>query len=261
MGIIWGSKDPKWCPQIKIPSPIIDCKSFWAWRSLPSSSDSLHAPPVPLLSSQADMRLATRHLSPRRTSPAHLSSQLALDAFHEQTSPGTAQTSLPNSHSDGTRHHHKATTLHTLLLKILLACILFVFSQHFWQWRPKPSATRDYRPTMTFTTTSICPLSPLELPRHSKCLKYTANIVSPNCTCISRWLNPPRRHVCRQWVIRSSPCVHPRSHFTSSMIPNSIADALWWWWWFQSSFQCWFQWWWWCRERYFCQLSCLEHFF
>ena len=28
MGIIWGSKDPNWCPQIKIPSPIIDCKSF-----------------------------------------------------------------------------------------------------------------------------------------------------------------------------------------------------------------------------------------
>ena len=101
----------------------------WSGASdvLPSSSDSLHAPPVPLLSSQADMRLATRHLSPRRTSPAHLSSQLAFDAFHEQTSPGTAQTSLPNSHSDGTRHHHKATTFHTLLLKILLACILSYF--------------------------------------------------------------------------------------------------------------------------------------
>ena len=28
MGIIWGSKDPNWCPQIKIPSPIIDCKNF-----------------------------------------------------------------------------------------------------------------------------------------------------------------------------------------------------------------------------------------
>ena len=28
MGIIWGSKDPNWCPQIKIPSPIIDCKSL-----------------------------------------------------------------------------------------------------------------------------------------------------------------------------------------------------------------------------------------
>ena len=101
---------------------------------------------------------------------------------------------------------------------------------------------------------------PLNCQGSRNALKYTANIVSPNCTCISRWLNPPRRHVCRQWVIRSSPCVHPRSHFTSSMIPNSIADALWWWW-FQCSFQCWFQWWWWCRERYFCQLSCLEHFF
>ena len=140
IGRTWPEPSPMSTPQRQYYA--------WAWRSPPSSSDSLCAPPVPLLSSQADMRLAMHHLSPRRTSPAHLSSQLALDAFHEQTSPGTVQTSLPNSHSDGTRHHHKATTLHTLLLKILLAGILCIF-QHFWRWRPKPSAAREYRPTMT----------------------------------------------------------------------------------------------------------------
>ena len=43
---------------------------------------------------------------------------------------------------------------------------------------------------------------------------------------MSRSWNPPRRHFCRQSVIRSSPYMPPRSHFTSSMLPNPIADAV-----------------------------------
>ena len=64
-----GQPWPEWTSPMSTPQ-----RQYYAsaWRYPPSSSDSLHAPPVPLSSSQADMRPATRHPSPRRTSPAHL---------------------------------------------------------------------------------------------------------------------------------------------------------------------------------------------